>query len=183
MGVADDEVHRWLASEKRFIADVVRSGHSVLGICLGAQLLADALGAAVQRNAHREIGWYAIDWSEAARALPVLAHMPDTSVVFHWHGDTFDVPSGTVPLARSAACVRQGFASPDGRLIGLQFHLEMRPEDVLELVRNGAADLAGGGRYVQRTDEIVSASTERSVVLRPLLFTLLDRWVGSAPTS
>src|SRR5512144_2644123 len=64
MGANDEDVHAWLAGEKRFIADVARAGHPVLGICLGAQLLANVLGAPVQRNAHREIGWYPIEWHE-----------------------------------------------------------------------------------------------------------------------
>jgi GMP synthase-like glutamine amidotransferase len=182
MGVSDDEAHPWLAAEKLFIADVARSGRPVLGICLGAQLIADVMGAPVRRNAHKEIGWHAIAWSEAARALPVFAHMPATSLVFHWHGDTFDLPGGTLALASSAACLRQGFASPDGRLIGLQFHLEMRPEDVRTLAHHGAGDLAGGGTYVQSESALLDSCAEHSAVLKPLLFTLLDRWVASAPT-
>jgi GMP synthase-like glutamine amidotransferase len=184
MGANDDELHPWLAGEKRFIADVARSGQPVLGICLGAQLLADVLGAPVQRNAHKEIGWFPIEWNEAARALPVLAHVPETSVVFHWHGDTFDLPAGTVALAASAACARQGFASSDGRVVGLQFHLEMRPADVRELTRHGSADLTPNGRYVQTADQLLLGSAAHTPALQPLLFTFLDRWASSArPTS
>jgi GMP synthase-like glutamine amidotransferase len=181
MGVSDDEAHPWLAAEKCFIADVARSGRPVLGICLGAQLIADVMGAPVRRNAHKEIGWHAIDWGEAARALPPFAHMPATNLVFHWHGDTFDLPGGTLAVASSAACLRQGFASSDGRLIGLQFHLEMRPEDMRTLARHGADDLAGGGTYVQSERELLDSCAEHSAVLQPLLFTLLDRWVATAP--
>ena len=78
--------------------------------------------------------------------MPALAHVPDGSVVFHWHGDTFALPPGTVPLDSSSACANQGFATPYGRVVGLQFHLEMREEDVRALV--------GHERLVEQFDEM-----------------------------
>jgi GMP synthase-like glutamine amidotransferase len=179
MGVADENTYPWLTTEKRFVAESARSGAPVLGICLGAQLLADALGAAVRRNAHKEIGWHAIEWQEAARALSAFSHVPQASVVFHWHGDTFDLPNGALPVASSQACRQQGFTSRDGRLIGLQFHLELRPEDVQTLCRHGVQELHSGQPYVQTEAQMRDGCAQHCVALTPLLFTLLDRWAST----
>jgi GMP synthase-like glutamine amidotransferase len=179
MGVTDEAVYPWLTAEKRLIAESARSGVPVLGICLGAQLLAEVMGAAVRRNGHKEIGWHPIEWSETARALPTFANVPATSLVFHWHGDTFDLPDGALPVASSQACRQQGFASRDGRLIGLQFHLEMRPEDVGTLCRHGVQELHLGGRYVQNEEQMRDGCAQRCATLTPLLFTLLDRWAST----
>jgi GMP synthase-like glutamine amidotransferase len=182
MGVADENTYPWLTTEKRFVAESARSGAPVLGICLGAQLLADALGAAVRRNAHKEIGWHAIEWQEAARALSAFSHVPQASVVFHWHGDTFDLPNGALPVASSQACRQQGFTSRDGRLIGLQFHLEMRPEDVQTLSRHGTHELLAGGPYVQSEEQMRDDGAQRCATVIPLLFTLLDHWLDTSQT-
>lgn len=179
MGVADEAVYPWLAAEKQFIAESARSGAPVLGICLGAQLLAEAMGAAVRRNEHKEIGWHAIQWNEAARALPAFSHVPPSSLAFHWHSDTFDLPHSALPVASSQACRQQGFASRDGRLIGLQFHLEMRPEDVQTLCRHGVRELRSGGPYVQTEEQMRDGCAQHCAALTPLLFTLLDRWAST----
>jgi GMP synthase-like glutamine amidotransferase len=177
MGVGDEERFPFLRDEKRLLGACVDAGRPVLGVCLGAQLLADALGARVSAQ-DREIGWFPLRWDRGARTVPPFAHVPDETVVFHWHGDTFALPAGMAPLGTSDACANQGFASPEGRVIGLQFHLEMREADVLPLVENGRDEIAGGGRHVQTEDEVLGGHARHGAPLRPLLETMLDRWLG-----
>ena len=177
MGVGDEGRFPFLRDEKHLLAACVDVGRPVLGVCLGAQLLADALGARVSAQGYREIGWFPLRWDPGARTVPPFAHVPGESIVFHWHGDTFELPAGMVPLASSDACVSQGYASPEGRVIGLQFHLEMRDEDVHSLVENGRAEIDGGGRHVQTEEEILGGHGRHGAPLRPLLETMLDRWL------
>ena len=180
MGVSDEDRFPWLRAEKQLLATVIAAGgRPVLGVCLGAQLVAEVLGAPVTANPHREIGWLPIRWTPGARGLPAFAHVPSTSVVFHWHGDTFALPAGTIHLASSEACRQQGFCTPDGRVVALQFHLEMRPQDVASLAASGKAELAEGGDHVQPAERLLSEAPERAAALLPLLETCLDAWIES----
>lgn len=183
MGADDEDRHPFLREEKRLLLACVDGGRPVLGVCLGAQLLARALGAPVRAQGYREIGWFPLRWGAAARGVPGFAHVPDESVVFHWHGDTFAVPGDTLPLASSDACPNQGYASADGRVVGLQFHLEMRAGDVASLVEHGRDEIGGGGRFVQPEDRILAGAELHAARLRPLLDTFLDRWIAAAPAT
>jgi len=180
MGADDERRFPFLADEKALLRACLETRRPVLGVCLGAQLLARALGAPVTAQGHREIGWFALRWSPAARGVAGFSHVPAEGTVFHWHGDTFALPAGTVPLASSEGCANQGFATPDGRVVGLQFHVEMRDEDVRALVDNGRDELAEGGRFVQTGDEILSGFARHGAALRPLLDALLDGWIATA---
>ncbi|MEZ5565103.1 MAG: gamma-glutamyl-gamma-aminobutyrate hydrolase family protein [Gammaproteobacteria bacterium] len=116
--------HRHLAIEVTAIQAAVRDGKPVLGICLGAQLLARALGAPVSRNPGKEIGWYDVVPTDHGRRDPLFRHFASAEKIFQWHGDTFAIPDGAVHLASSAACPHQAFRF--GRNVyGLQFHLEV----------------------------------------------------------
>ena len=153
MGVYDEDRHPWLLPEKRWIEAAVGQGKTVLGICLGAQLLAVVLGAEVSKNREREIGWYPVELTgEALRAGP-FRDLPPSFQAFHWHGDTFAIPAGAVLAARSDACDHQGFYYGQ-RVAALQFHLESTPESVRLLVENGAGDLSGG-RFVQHPRDMI----------------------------
>jgi GMP synthase-like glutamine amidotransferase len=116
----------FLQEELRIIERAVAVGKPVLGICLGAQLLAKALGARVYRNTVKEIGWAPVSWREAAHADPLFQGLSDPEILFHWHGETFDLPAGAVWLVSSEACPHQAFRSASA--YGLQFHLEVTPE-------------------------------------------------------
>jgi len=123
MSVNDEQQHPWLVDEKRFIAEAVHADKPVLGICLGAQLLAHVLGAPVMRHTQHEIGWYDLAITDHGRQDPVLAHVGATAPVFQWHGRTFGLPAGAVQLARTATCEQQAFRY--GRnAYGFQFHME-----------------------------------------------------------
>ena len=144
MSVNDESTLAWLQPEKQFVREAVEKGVPVLGVCLGAQLIASALGASVYRNTQKEIGWFPI---EATPTVPNIFRFPEKCVVFHWHGETFDLPHGAVRLAKSAACENQAFQLGE-HAIGLQFHLETTPESALSILDNCSDELAPGP-YVQ----------------------------------
>ena len=144
MSVNDETSLPWLKSEKQFIREAIRQGLPVVGICLGAQLIASALGARVYAGHHKEIGWFDI---EACSPTADCFQLPGRETVFHWHGETFDLPQGAVRLARSAACENQAFQFGPN-VIGLQFHLETTRESVDTMVANCRDDLVDG-HYVQ----------------------------------
>jgi len=123
MGVHDELELPWLHGEKTLIRSAIDTSRMVVGICLGAQLMADVLGARVYRNAHREIGWLPVDLTAAATTTGIFRGLPDRPVVFQWHGDTFDLPAGAVRLASSEGCCNQAFLA-GRRALALQFHFE-----------------------------------------------------------
>ena len=154
MNVYEDLKYPWLQDEKRFIKNVIESGKIVLGICLGAQLLADALGAKIYQNAHREIGWYPIKKTREASRSALSSFLPHTIEVFHWHGDTFDLPPGTVHLVRSEVCENQAFIYED-RVVGLQFHLETNRQSAERLIEHGRDEMVNGP-FIQTPEKILS---------------------------
>jgi GMP synthase-like glutamine amidotransferase len=116
----------YLRREEQLILDAMERKQPVLGICLGAQLIAKALGASVYPNGAKEIGWFDIHFTEAARHDPLLAPFDGPETVFHWHGETFDLPQGCELLATSSACRHQAFRA-NNLTYGLQFHPEVTP--------------------------------------------------------
>lgn len=116
--------HRHLATEVAAIQTAVRDGKPVLGICLGSQLLARALGAPVNRHHTKEIGWYDVRPTDEGLRDPLFQHFAASEKIFQWHGDTFDIPHGAVHLATSDACAHQAFRFGHNAY-GLQFHLEV----------------------------------------------------------
>jgi GMP synthase (glutamine-hydrolysing) len=127
MGVYDEDEYPFLRAEHDFLQRAVAQGVPLLGICLGAQLLAKALGARVYRNPRKEIGWYTVDLTPAGLVDPLFAGVTSPVRVFEWHGDAFDLPAGATHLAWSADCAHQAFRYRD-RVYGLLFHLELTPE-------------------------------------------------------
>ena len=176
MGVYDDRKFPWLTREKDFIQSVIDAGKIVLGICLGAQLIADALGAEVYRNPHREIGWFPIHGSNRAKKTVWGTVFPSDLEVFHWHGDTFDIPAGCMPLASSQACQNQGFVAED-RIVALQFHLETTPASATALIKHCGREM-DGSMYVQTPSEILSAPSKFQTINR-VMEVLLDTIEGN----
>jgi GMP synthase-like glutamine amidotransferase len=152
MSVNDEEGFPWLREEKAFIAEAIESDRVVLGICLGAQLIASSLGALVFRNAQREVGWHRISTAPGAAGSP-FAELFGGREVLHWHGETYVLPEGATHLARSAACANQAF-SIGTRVLGLQFHLETTPEGARALCDHSPEDLRPGP-WIQSRDEIL----------------------------
>jgi len=154
MGVNDEAVYQWLYHEKRLIEDAVTHNKPLLGICLGAQLIAQVLGSRVYRNQHREIGWFDIETTQDIKTTILSNVFPQRTRVFHWHGDTFDIPKGAAHIAKSEACLNQGFIF-ENRVIGFQFHLESTLQTVQNLILN-CGDEIDGSDYVQSETKILS---------------------------
>ena len=153
MGAFDEANFPWLAAEKVFLADVVRAGKITLGLCLGAQLLALALGGEVKPNYAPEIGFWTVRFSGRSLEHPLLRGWPDKALVLHWHRDTFTVPPGAMRVGMSAATATQGFVWGEG-LIGLQFHPEMTREMVEQLLLNENHDAAEAEEFVETAAQI-----------------------------
>jgi GMP synthase-like glutamine amidotransferase len=151
MGVNDHESCPWLQAEKAFIREAVNSKKSILGICLGAQLLAQVLGAEVRPNEEKEIGWFPVHQTDTipVRLKPVF---PQEQNVFHWHGDTFALPTGAQRLYSSPACLNQAFLYDD-RVLGLQFHLETTAEGVELLVANCSHEIVAA-QWIQKEEDL-----------------------------
>lgn len=175
MNIYEHRHHPWLVAEKEFIAAAIAAGKPALGICLGAQLIADVLGGKVFQNAEKEIGWWPIRVIE--RRAPFAA-FPEQLTVMHWHGDTFSLPPGARRVAESEACAQQAFVQGD-RVVGLQFHLEQGSVAVSELARACAAELVPA-RYVQSPEELIARQPDLAVC-EAALFGLLDDLAKFAP--
>ncbi len=176
MGVGDTEKYPWLLREKAFLKSCLKSGKKMLGICLGAQLLAEALGAEVYPNPYKEIGWFPIQ-KEAFSRHAVLSLFPENTLpAFHWHGDTFDLPAKAVPLFSSEATRNQAFVW-DNRVYALQFHWEVKSENIRLLIKNGGIDLENPGPFVQSPEEMLAGESFFSDA-RKNLFRLLDFIAG-----
>lgn len=122
---ANDDLS-YIRQEIGIIQSAAERGHAMLGVCLGAQIIAKALGGRVYRNPVKEIGWFPVEWTQAAGADPLFGGLRSAETIFHWHSETFDLPPGGEWLAYSEACRHQAFRL--GRAIyGMQFHLEVTP--------------------------------------------------------
>ena len=178
MGVGDESRLPWMAMEKSYIGKAIDAGKVVLGICLGAQLIADVLGDAVYKNPYREIGWFPVQRSEQAAGTPLGSVLPTGQMVFHWHGDTFDIPDRATLLASSEACRNQGFVI-ENRVVGLQFHLETTPASARALVDN-CGDELDDGPYVQTAMQIM-ADPAKFDGINNVMANLLDKIVDCNP--
>ena len=173
---ANDEARLgWLSPEIALVRNAIAADKTVLGICLGAQIIAKSLGARVYPGSANEIGWFPVQ--RTAGSHPFFDGLPDTFKPFHWHGETFDLPHEGTLLAKSEITKTQAFAVGQ-RVLGLQFHMEATEESVRALLK-GAAYKIGHGVFEQPPATIL-ASIEQCASLRPLLDTVLDRLTGFA---
>jgi GMP synthase (glutamine-hydrolysing) len=169
MNVYEEAEYPWLIQEKRLIEAVIRSGRGVLGLCLGAQLIASVLGARVVRNAYPEIGWFPVE--KTKEAPPLFDAWPVRADAFHWHGDTFQLPAGATHVARSQACENQAFVYND-HVLALQFHPEATPESVEQMIQTGVPP---SGPFVQSAGKM-RENPERFLSTGGLLNHLLDNF-------
>jgi GMP synthase-like glutamine amidotransferase len=168
MGIHDHGEYPWLPAEKAFLQSCITDGKSVLGICLGAQLIADALEASVYPGPHKEIGWMPVQRTPGAPGW-----LPEELTPFHWHGDTFDLPRDAVHLASSAACRNQGFVFRD-RVVALQFHLETTVASMEALIGHCAHELVNAP-YIQTAAEMRRGGAEKAAAANAAMVQLLDR--------
>lgn len=178
MSLHDEAALPWLAPEKRLVSQAIADGRVVLGICLGAQVVAGALGARVFRAREPEIGWFPVERVDEGAAAQVARLFSRHLETFHWHGETFDLPPGARRLAKSGGCETQAFAVGE-RVLGLQFHPEATPEIVRAMIEHGRDQLVPG-RFVQSESEIV-APDDRFEPGNRFLSGLLEHLAGAAP--
>lgn len=169
MSVHDESEHPWLVEEKSLITRCLQQGVFVLGVCLGSQLLAECLGSLVRRNAHREIGWFPVNITAGEESL--LHGFPDELMVFHWHGETYDLPPATAHRAASEGCLVQVFEHASA--LGLQFHLEVKQDGVEQLLSHCGNEI-GPGAFQQDPSAIRSGQELHGEVAQRHLFKLLD---------
>lgn len=158
MNACQHNEYPWLTEEKAFLREAAGAGKLVLGVCLGAQIIADAFGGRVYRNPEPEIGWHPVELTDAGRRSRIFGGLPPRFTAFHWHGDTFDLPPGAVHTVRSAVCPNQAFEYADGRVVGLQFHLETTDASMEKLIGNCADELVSGRPYIQSAADMRAGS-------------------------
>lgn len=152
MRVYDDtNKYPWIVNEKKFIEQSIKENKMIIGICLGAQMIADVLGAKVYPGKNKEIGWFPIKKTGNTSILDSI--WPDTFYAFHWHGDTFDIPENAAHILESTACKNQGFIYQD-KIFAFQFHLESTKESIEQLISNCGQELEKPDGYIQSADEI-----------------------------
>ncbi|NNC54506.1 MAG: type 1 glutamine amidotransferase [Pseudomonadales bacterium] len=172
MGVNDQLP--WMPAEIEFIQSCIDANKFMLGICLGAQLIASALGAVIEEHSCSEIGWFDVRRVPGADTTGQWYDkvLPETFTPLHWHGDTFAIPPGARHLYQSQACANQMFIARQ-HLIGLQFHLEFEPATAERVAEASAADLAQACATVQTAQQIVS-DPQRFASANQLMHRLLD---------
>ncbi len=175
MGVSDHAEYHWLSPETIFIQQAIDAGKHVLGVCLGAQLIAHALGAEVRANPVAEIGWYPIQLADEFLCTPIGQGLPAEFPVLHWHGDTFNIPEMALPMAASEGCRNQGFLF-DARVLALQFHLEMGPAEVETMVRVFTHQLEED-HFVQSPTILRTETLAYQARTRDILESLLFNWL------
>jgi GMP synthase (glutamine-hydrolysing) len=176
MSVHDEKIYPWLKEEKKYIKQAIKAGKSILGVCLGAQLIADVLGAKISTAPVKEIGWFPIAWSDAAMGHKIIAGLNPAMNVFHWHGEQFAIPDGTVHLASSKACANQAFLYGN-KILGLQFHLEMDEEAIEKIIDNCGNEISAPSPTIQSA-ETIKEKIANTAACERTLFRILDNWLS-----
>jgi GMP synthase-like glutamine amidotransferase len=171
MNIYEEDEHPWLSAEKDLLRRAIDDGKTLVGVCLGAQLLADVLGGSVAPNPHPEIGWFPVRRTASDEKCPLLTGVPETFEAFHWHGDRLETPPGAVHLAGSDACDNQAFAW-EHRVLGLQCHLDYTAAGIEEMLTHCGDELRPGP-FVQTPDQIRPIA-DQVAATQKLLFAILD---------
>jgi GMP synthase (glutamine-hydrolysing) len=175
MNVDEHDRFPWLVHEKQYIRRAIDRGLTVLGICLGSQLISSVLGGQVTRNRQKEIGWFPLTLTDEAAACPWLAHIPRQVPAFHWHGDTFSIPPGAVRLAASEGCDNQAFQYGQN-VLALQFHWDYSMASVEAMIQHCADELIAAPGIQQPAEML--ALPERFSEIEGLLYQMLDAMAG-----
>ena len=170
MSVNDERHYPWLKKEKAFIKKVIQAGTPTLGICLGAQLIATSMGGDVFPSSVKEIGWFPIQTTQTDNNG--FFQFPKEIKVFHWHGETFNLPAGAVQIAQSKGCENQAFQIGD-TVIGLQFHLETTPRSAQAIVEHCRDELVEG-TYIQLETDILTAPQNQYNAINKLMESILE---------
>ncbi len=174
MNVDEEKEYPWLSKEKELIAAVIDAGKKVIGICLGSQLIAAALDSKVYPNNEKEIGFFPVQFSGGALNHPLFNHFTNPYTVFHWHGDTFDLPTNAKLIASSQACQHQAYLIGN-TVLGLQFHFEMNQVIIDDMIKHDGKELEEAGKYIQSKPAIQN-SYQYLMKNKKDFFTLLDKF-------
>lgn len=174
MNIYEDNKYSWLLAERKYIRRFIEIGKPAIGICLGAQLLSDALGGMVMKNEHKEIGWYPINITPDGLESPLLEDIPERITVFHWHGDTFQLPPGAELIFTNQTTRHQGFLfdKKDIKVLGLQFHMEYTPQSIEKMIEYCSDEMVNAP-YIMNEEEILE-SMEHTQVTKKILYRLLN---------
>jgi GMP synthase (glutamine-hydrolysing) len=180
MGAGDDADHPWIGPEKQLVREAVDAGRAFLGVCLGVQLLAAALGARVYEAEQAEVGLLPVELTAEGQDDPLFAGLDERLISLQWHGDTFDLPSGAVRLAESPPVPNQAFRAGE-RAYGVQFHLEVTAEMAREwgevpAYRRSLAENLGEKRGAEFLAEVERRADE----LHPAARRLFSNWLELA---
>ena len=170
----DDDKYPWFADEINFIKKAIYAEKKVLGICLGAQFIARALGAKVKVNQHKEIGWHNINFSPEILQTKFFSGFPTVFEAFHWHGDTFELPKDSIRIASSEGCANQGFIYGEN-VAGFQCHFEFTEKSLNRLIYKASKELVKSD-YVMTKNEILN-KIEMLKRNNELLKVFLDRFI------
>ena len=171
MSVLDEKDYPWLEHEKSFVVHAIAEGKKVLGICLGAQLIAYLLGAEIKKSPHTEIGWFPVS---KTTNHPMFHKISDEFMAFHWHGEMFEIPQGAERIFGSEGCPNQGFIYYD-RVLAFQFHFETTPESIESMLNSEDIDRYKG-KYIQTSKE-VQAKSDYTKKINEYLEDILDKLV------
>ena len=173
--VNDAEKYDWMKQEKLLIEQAVKKNKTVIGICLGAQLIASVLGAKVGPNEKKEIGWFDVKLNDTAKQSEIFGFMPESFTAFHWHEETFDLPKHAKLLMSSEACTNQAF-QVGKRVFGFQFHPEVT-SGILNEMLEGYDKNQESVEFVQSYNEMIEKSENISgthQMMRQLLNNIND---------
>ena len=157
----EEDVHPWLTGEKELIARALDRDKIILGVCFGAQLLAEVLGGRVFANRHKEIGWYEVTLTAEGRKSFLFRDIPERFVSFHWHSDHFSLPPGCTRLAYSEPTAQQAFVLEGKPIAAFQFHPEYTREMVIQSARE-CGDQWEKGPYVAGPEAVLAQTAQRA---------------------
>lgn len=180
MGAYEEEENPWLRLEKKFISEAIKNNKAILGICLGAQLIAEVLGGTVYPHSHQEIGWWSVHFLDKAKDYKLFEGLPQKLPFFQYHGDTFDLPESATRLAESEATRNQAFIYKEN-VVGLQFHPEFSDKKLKEIVLQHGDEIESGD-YIQLPNEFLGMDSNVKGA-KNFLFKLLDNFESKIKTS
>jgi GMP synthase-like glutamine amidotransferase len=178
MSVHDEHLYPWLVAEKNLIRQAMQEKKVVIGICLGAQLIAHVAGAGVGPNTQPEIGFYPVDFNENAKNDPVFRYFPKHLTTFHWHGDIFGLPENAVNMASSEITPCQAFRLGE-TIFGFQFHPECTIKSITSMIEYGKEELDPAS-YIQSEPEI-RRLMNHIILNNTILHEVLDKITSMSP--